>query len=259
MRVPISLIARIACWPVWNTKTPIAFLGTNLMAEIMFSYILNAICDFFIANSKLVSFHRFPGILGNVYMRNSSSSQNERRERPPLITCISSLILFIASTISFLLRHKPPQKALTWNHGHAFAQDGLRWIPPCSTRCPCPFLSVEKKTATWYPRSLLGVLTKAVQNIQKQTNDQVSQYHAIGLKSLHRVCCWPSGHRRLDENTTQENKAREENLRSFTLTPACVPFLIKTPGILFGFVHFCHCLWSWVLEFELYLGRSSLF
>lgn len=113
MRVPISLIARIACWPVWNTKTPIAFLGTNLMAAIMFSYILNAICDFFIANSKLVSFHRFPGILGNVYTRNSSSSQNERRERPPLITCILSLILFIASTISFLLRHKPPQKALT--------------------------------------------------------------------------------------------------------------------------------------------------
>lgn len=125
MRVPISLIASTACWPVWNTKTPIAFLGTNLMAEIMFSYILNAICDFFITNSKLASFRRFPGILGNVYMRNSSSSQNERREHPALITCILSLILFIASTVSFLPCHKPPQKALTRNHGHVFAQDGL--------------------------------------------------------------------------------------------------------------------------------------
>lgn len=130
------------------------------MAEIMFSYILNAICDFFIANSKLVSFHRFPGILGNVYMRNSSSSQNERRERPPLITCILSLILFIVSTISFLLRHKPPKKALTWNHGYAFAQDGLRWIPPCSTRCPCPFLSVGKKLPPGTLEAFLGCSQK---------------------------------------------------------------------------------------------------
>lgn len=115
MRVPMSLIASTVCQPVWNTKTPIAFLGTNLMAEIMLSYILNAICDFFITNSTLVSFHRFPGILGNAEWAARAPSTHHLYFESHFVYCINDIFSSASQTTTESINLKPwPRVCSRW-------------------------------------------------------------------------------------------------------------------------------------------------